>query len=87
MRFRPCIDIHNGKVKQIVGDTISDLGKADGQPKENFVADKDAAYYANIYKADDLRGGIIENKHGGTMSFESVEGEGATFTFTLPIRK
>ena len=30
---------------------------------------------------------IIENKHGGTMSFESVEGEGATFTFTLPIRK
>jgi len=30
---------------------------------------------------------IIENKHGGKMSFESVEGEGATFTFTLPIRK
>ena len=30
---------------------------------------------------------IIENKHGGTLSFESVEGEGATFTFTLPIRK
>jgi signal transduction histidine kinase len=30
---------------------------------------------------------IIENKHGGTLSFKSVEGEGATFTFTLPIRK
>ena len=30
---------------------------------------------------------IIENKHGGTISFESVEGKGATFTFTLPVRK
>ena len=55
MQFRPCIDIHDGKVKQIVGDTISDLGREDGQPKENFVADKDAAYYANIYKNEGLK--------------------------------
>ena len=61
MRFRPCIDIHNGKVKQIVGGTLSDLGKKKDQPQENFVADKDAAYYANIYKEDDLRGGHIIN--------------------------
>lgn len=61
MQFRPCIDIHDGKVKQIVGDTISDLGKADGQPKENFVADKDAVYYAKIYQQDGLRGGHIIN--------------------------
>ena len=52
MEFRPCIDIHNGKVKQIVGSTISDLWKENGRPKENFVADKDAAYYANLYRQD-----------------------------------
>lgn len=61
MRFRPCIDIHNGKVKQIVGDTLSDLGKSNGEPVENFVADKDAAYYAKIYRNDNLRGGHIIN--------------------------
>ncbi|MBO6128166.1 MAG: phosphoribosylformimino-5-aminoimidazole carboxamide ribotide isomerase [Pseudobutyrivibrio sp.] len=61
MRFRPCIDIHNGKVKQIVGDTLSDLGKSDGEPVENFVTDKDAAYYAKIYRNDNLRGGHIIN--------------------------
>lgn len=61
MLFRPCIDIHNGKVKQIVGSTISDLGKENGQPQENFVADKDAAYYANLYKKDGLKGGHIIN--------------------------
>ncbi len=72
MQFRPCIDIHNGKVKQIVGDTISDLGKADGQPKENFVADKDAPYYANLYKEDGLRGGHIINLNmKGTQEYEA----------------
>ena len=30
---------------------------------------------------------IIENKHGGTISFESVEGQGTTFTFTIPMRE
>jgi phosphoribosylformimino-5-aminoimidazole carboxamide ribotide isomerase len=45
MRFRPCIDLHNGKVKQIVGGTLSDNGAV-----ENFVSDKDAAYYARLYK-------------------------------------
>ena len=66
MRFRPCIDIHNGKVKQIVGSTLSD-----DSARENFVADKDADYYASIYKDHGLSGGhiILLNK-AGTQEYE-----------------
>ena len=62
MRIRPCIDIHNGKVKQIVGGTLRD---ADGRTEENsrasenFVAENDAAHYARIYKRLGLSGGHI----------------------------
>ena len=43
MKFRPCIDIHNGQVKQIVGESLRDEGD---QAKENFVAAQDASFYA-----------------------------------------
>ena len=56
MEFRPCIDIHNGKVKQIVGGSLSDKGN---QAKENFVAEQDAAFYADCYKKSGLKGGHI----------------------------
>jgi len=56
MRFRPCIDIHNGKVKQIVGGSLQDAGD---RAMENFVSEQDAAYYARFYEKDDLRGGHI----------------------------
>ena len=56
MEFRPCIDIHNGKVKQIVGGSLKDEGD---QAKENFVAEQDAAYFAEFYKKDKIRGGHI----------------------------
>lgn len=56
MRFRPCIDIHNGKVKQIVGGTLADKGD---RASENFVSELDAAFYAEFYKKDGLRGGHI----------------------------
>lgn len=56
MRFRPCIDIHNGCVKQIVGGSLQD---ADDKVRENFVAEQDAAYYANLYKKLGLSGGHI----------------------------
>jgi phosphoribosylformimino-5-aminoimidazole carboxamide ribotide isomerase len=59
--FRPCIDIHNGKVKQIIGGTL------DGrEAEENFVARRDADYFAAVYKAYNLRGGhvIILNRRG-----------------------
>jgi phosphoribosylformimino-5-aminoimidazole carboxamide ribotide isomerase len=76
MEFRPCIDIHNGKVKQIVGSTISDLWKENGCPKENFVADKDAAYYANLYRQDGLKGGhIINLNKKGTEEYEASKEE------------
>lgn len=56
MRFRPCIDIHNGKVKQIVGGSLKDQGDT---AKENFVSEQDAAFYAGFYKKDGLSGGHV----------------------------
>jgi phosphoribosylformimino-5-aminoimidazole carboxamide ribotide isomerase len=56
MKFRPCIDIHNGQVKQIVGGSLMDNGN---QAKENFVSKQDATYYAKLYKSDGIVGGHI----------------------------
>ena len=56
MQFRPCIDIHNGKVKQIVGSSLKDAGNL---AEENFVSKQDAAFYANMYKSDGITGGHI----------------------------
>lgn len=56
MEFRPCIDIHNGKVKQIVGGSLVDEGN---QAKENFVSEQDAAFFARLYKQAGIRGGHI----------------------------
>ncbi len=56
MRFRPCIDIHNGKVKQIVGGSLRD---ARDEAKENFVSEQDAAFYAKFYQEDGLKGGHV----------------------------
>ena len=56
MEFRPCIDIHNGKVKQIVGGSLRD-GKND--VKENFVAYQDAAFFAALYRSHGIRGGHV----------------------------
>ncbi len=54
--FRPCIDLHEGKVKQIVGGT---LGAGPGALRTNFVSDRPAAWYAELYKRDGLKGGHI----------------------------
>lgn len=56
MRFRPCIDIHNGKVKQIVGGSLRDQGD---QAAENFVSEQDAPFYARFYQSQGIRGGHI----------------------------
>ena len=54
--FRPCIDLHEGKVKQIVGGT---LGVESNGLLTNFVSDRPAAWYSNLYKKDGLRGGHV----------------------------
>ena len=56
MELRPCIDIHNGKVKQIVGGSLKDEGN---MADENFVSMQDAAFYAELYKKEGFRGGHI----------------------------
>ena len=56
MEFRPCIDIHNGQVKQIVGGSLSDMGDF---AKENFVSTQDAAFYARLYAHAGIKGGHI----------------------------
>jgi phosphoribosylformimino-5-aminoimidazole carboxamide ribotide isomerase len=54
--FRPCIDLHEGKVKQIVGGSLDGLG---GGPRTNFVADQNAAWFAALYRRDGLTGGHV----------------------------
>ncbi|MEA2069499.1 MAG: phosphoribosylformimino-5-aminoimidazole carboxamide ribotide isomerase [Verrucomicrobiota bacterium] len=55
MKFRPCIDLHNGKVKQIVGGSLAD----GAEPETNFVSEKPPAWFANLYKKDWLTGGHV----------------------------
>lgn len=56
MEFRPCIDIHNGKVKQIVGGSLRDQGD---YARENFVSEQDGAFYAEFYRSSGVCGGHI----------------------------
>lgn len=56
MKFRPCIDIHNGQVKQIVGGSLKD---ENNNVVENFVSVQDAAYYAELYKRNHISGGHV----------------------------
>lgn len=56
MRFRPCIDIHNGKVKQIVGGSLLDEGD---YALDNYVSEKNGDYYARLYRDAGLSGGHI----------------------------
>lgn len=62
MKFKPCIDLHDGKVKQIVGETLH----ADQEGIiENFVSTHDSAYYASLFKRDKLTGGHVIMLGGG----------------------
>ena len=68
MRFRPCIDIHNGCVKQIVGGTLSDSGVS----ATNFVAGEGGAFYGGLYRDLELPGGhIILLNPAGTPEYDA----------------
>ncbi|HPF28580.1 MAG TPA: phosphoribosylformimino-5-aminoimidazole carboxamide ribotide isomerase [Lachnospiraceae bacterium] len=71
MEFRPCIDIHDGKVKQIVGGSLGAAGAM-----ENFVATQDAAFYAEFYRRHEVNGGhvILLNKEG-TKEYEATKAQ------------
>lgn len=56
MQFRPCIDIHEGKVKQIVGGSLKDSGNS---TKVNFVSEQDAYFYAKLYEKYGIKGGHV----------------------------
>ena len=71
MEFRPCIDIHNGKVKQIVGGSLKDEGN---WAKENFVSNQDAAFYAKLYQKDHMKGGhIIMLNHADSVYYDKTK--------------
>ena len=55
-KFRPCIDLHAGAVKQIVGGTLT---TTDSDLRTNFTSEHGAAFYAELYKKHDLRGGHV----------------------------
>jgi phosphoribosylformimino-5-aminoimidazole carboxamide ribotide isomerase len=54
--FRPCIDLHEGRVKQIVGGTLTDSGAG---LQTNFVSQQPAAWFADLYRRDGLKGGHV----------------------------
>lgn len=62
MKFRPCIDLHGGKVKQIIGESLHDDSS---KVTENFVSEQDAAYYAKMFQKDRLTGGHVIMLGGG----------------------
>jgi len=60
--FRPCIDLHEGKVKQIVGGSLTDDVST---LRTNFVSKRSASWYAELYRRDHLSGGHIIMLGGG----------------------
>ncbi|MCP4267164.1 MAG: phosphoribosylformimino-5-aminoimidazole carboxamide ribotide isomerase [Candidatus Brocadiaceae bacterium] len=57
MKFRPCIDLREGRVVQIVGGSLED--KDSEKLKTNFDTDRSPADFAELYKEDNLAGGHV----------------------------
>ncbi|KAJ6130216.1 hypothetical protein N7512_002996 [Penicillium capsulatum] len=71
-KFRPCIDLHSGQVKQIVGGTLSSVA---GDLKTNYVSKLPASHYAGLYQKHNLRGGHVVKLGPGNdeAALESVQ--------------
>ena len=79
MRFRPCIDIHGGRVKQIVGASLSDL-TGGSEAIDNFVSELGAEHYAELYKAHGLTGGhviLLDRKDSPAYSADLAQAKAA----------
>lgn len=79
MKFRPCIDLHAGQVKQIVGSTLTDdkanalASKNSSVSDTNFATDRPASDYATMYQRDELTGGhVIMLGAGNTEAAKSA---------------
>ncbi len=82
MRFRPCIDIHNGAVKQIVGGSLSDLRES---ARENFVSEHSAAHFAAVFRKLDLPGGhIVILNHRDSAYYEATRKEALSALSAYP---
>ena len=69
-KFRPCIDLHEGRVKQIVGSSLSDSGAG---LKTNFETDRSPAWFAELYKKDGIKGGhVIMLGKGNTVAAKAA---------------
>ncbi|GAB2540458.1 phosphoribosylformimino-5-aminoimidazole carboxamide ribotide isomerase [Gracilibacillus alcaliphilus] len=76
LQFRPCIDLHQGKVKQIVGATLNQENK---QVVENYVSSHDSSYYAKMFAQDQLTGGHVimlgdGNKEAAIQALQAYPG-------------
>lgn len=85
--FRPCIDIHDGAVKQIVGATLRDEDEEETEGtktetlRTNFESEKPSSYYAKLYEGDNLKGGHVimlgsneKNKRAALAALRSFPG-------------
>ena len=82
MRFRPCIDIHNGRVKQIVGSSLADEGD---RAEENYVSGEDATAFARRYREAGLAGGhVILLNSAGSAFYESTREQACLALRTYP---
>ena len=59
MKFKPCIDLRDGKVVQIVGSSLTDESTSHDRTITNFEAAESAEYFAGLYQADHLNGGHV----------------------------
>lgn len=78
-KFRPCIDLHAGSVKQIVGGTLTDA-LDDPNLKTNYVSEKPASYYAELYRDNQLHGAHVimlgpGNDDAATSALEAWPGK------------